>query len=307
VPKCSKCGDLLTLAERAKATTLCYDCTSRAAGDDQVNIGPPVGLCAFCRRGPLTVEHVFPRWLAELLPKNKPVVGILADPMENKVLRTSAGVAHDAQAKCVCATCNNGWMSELEAEAQPLIRPMVTGALSIALQAPAQDLLARWVTKTALMVQYLQPQVLIPEAMYTRLYQQRTPSRDARAWLARYEGRTHPSGYHSYLLDATGSTDTGVVHRGHVIGVTFHVDQLVFQVFDQDLPGSLGFDFPQDHQEFRSTMLSVWPTGLSRRWPPRNTLDDAGLDAVKRTFDSLADNAPTPIAPPIRSRPTRGR
>jgi hypothetical protein len=47
-------------------------------------------------------------------------------------------------------------------------------------------------------------------------------------------------------------------------------------------------------------MLSVWPTGLSRRWPPRNTLDAAGLDSIKRTFDSLADNTPPPIAPPTR-------
>jgi hypothetical protein len=239
-------------------------------------------------------------WLGSLLPQNKPVVGILGDPMESKILRTSGGIAYQAKARCVCGDCNSGWMSALEGEAQPLIRPMISSSLEIALQTPAQELLARWAMKTALMVQYLQPQVLIPESMYARFYRERTPSPNARVWVGRYDGRTHPSGYHSYLLDATGDTDTGVLHRGHVIGVTFHVDQLVFQVFDQDLPGSLGFDFPQDHQEFRSTMLSAWPTGLSRRWPPRNTLDAAGLDAVKRTFDRLAHNAPAAIAPPTR-------
>jgi hypothetical protein len=283
------------LAERAKRTSFCDKCGAVAEG--RPDVGPPAGICAFCCGGPLTLEHVFPRWLADLLPKNKRVAGVLADPMKDKVVRVSAGIAYDAQARAVCGKCNNGWMSDLEAEAMPLIRPMTRGVISIPLQAESQGLLARWAYKTALMVQYLQPEVLVPEAIYTRFYRDRKPSDNARVWVARYDGKVHPSGYHSYVLDASGTTDAGVLHRGHIVGVTFHVDQLVFQVFDQDLPGSRGFDFAQDHQIARSTMLSVWPTGLGRQWPPRNTLDATGLNAVKRTFDNLADNAPTPVAP----------
>ncbi len=110
-------------------------------------------------------------------------------------------------------------------------------------------------------------------------------------------GKAIPSGFHSYLLEATGTTADSNIHRGHLIGVTFHVDKLVLQIFDQDLPGSLGFDFPQDRHEFRPTLLSMWPPDLSRRWPPSQTLDQAGLDAVKRTFDSLAEQAPALLPP----------
>jgi hypothetical protein len=295
VLKCSGCGGLLSLAERAKGTTVCDGCT--AVVNDQVNVGPAPALCAFCGGGPLTVEDVFPQWLGSLLPKNKQVLGVLGDPMQDKILRTSGGLAYQAKARCVCATCNNAWMSALEREAQPLIRPMITGNLSVALQGPAQKLLARWAMKTALMIQYVQPQVLVPRSIYAAYHQQRVPSQNARVWIARYDGRTHPSGYHSYLLDATGTAPDGTAYKGHIVGVTFHFDKLVCQIFDQDMPGGVGFDFAQDHQIARSTMLSVWPTGLGRQWPPRNTLDAAGLDAVKRTFDNLADSAPTLVAP----------
>src|ERR1700694_3884671 len=131
MPKCSNCSNLLTLTERVKGTALCDKCT--AAAEDRVDVGPPSGVCAFCRGGPITIEHVFPQWLAELLPKNKPVVGVLGDPMENRIVRTSAGVAYDAQAKAVCRRCNNGWMSDLETEAMPLIRPMLKSVMSVAL------------------------------------------------------------------------------------------------------------------------------------------------------------------------------
>jgi len=215
MPKCSNCGELLTLAERAKRTSFCDKCA--AVAEDRPDVGPPAGICAFCCGGPLTLEHVFPRWLADLLPKNKRVAGVLADPMKDKVVRVSAGIAYDAQARAVCGKCNNGWMSDLEAGAMPLIRPMTRGVMAIPLQAEAQGLLARWAYKTALMVQYLQPEVLVPAAMYTRFYRDRNP-------------------------------------------------------------GSLGFDFAQDHQVARSTMLNVWPTGLGRQLLPRNKLDAPALD-----------------------------
>ncbi len=257
-------------------------------------IGPPPGLCAFCRRGPLTIEEVFPKWLAELLPQNKPVTGILADPMEGTILRTSGGVAYAAQARCVCSTCNSGWMSQLEGEAKPLIGPMVVGKAAIAMMAESQTLLARWALKTALMVQYLQPQVLIPERFYTSFHRRGLPSSNGRVWLASYDGKSIPSGHHSYLLDVSGTTPSGEVHRGNAFGVTFHVDKLVLQVFDHDLPGELGLRFPQSvGQQFDGAVLPIWPAGRTRSWPPSRRLDEPGLNALKRAFDALADQAQT--------------
>jgi hypothetical protein len=214
--------------------------------------------------------------------------------MAGKVLRTSGGIAYDAQAKAVCGTCNSGWMSQLEGDARPLIGPMLVGSAAIALMNDSPTLLARWDVKTALMVQYLQPEVLIPHRFYTAFHQSQLASPNLRVWVAASDGgQTIPSGYHSYLLDVSGTTPVGEVHTGNAFGVTFHIDRLVVQVFDHDLPGNLGLPFPQGvDPRFTDTVIQVWPLGVIRTWPPRRRLNAADLDAFKRAFDALADQAP---------------
>jgi hypothetical protein len=45
--------------------------------------------------------------------------------------------------KYLCETCNNGWMSDLEKEAQPVIRPLMND-ISVPLDQWQQYLIALW-------------------------------------------------------------------------------------------------------------------------------------------------------------------
>jgi hypothetical protein len=54
--------------------------------------------------------------------------------------------------RCVCADCNNGWMSELEDEVKPVLTPLLKNHRTT-LTRDDQILLATWATKTGLVHQ----------------------------------------------------------------------------------------------------------------------------------------------------------
>lgn len=84
--------------------------------------------CAICQRDdrPLTREHVFARWLTQRL-------GSAGD---SRVIAT------------VCADCNAGWMSGVEVS----FRRLLTGTRNGPIAAPDRVALARWFTKTAVLL-----------------------------------------------------------------------------------------------------------------------------------------------------------
>jgi hypothetical protein len=106
--------------------------------------------CIFCDNPATTLEHVWPRWILTLLPERRPTRQKLMDGP--KV--TFKG---DFKIKCACATCNNGWMSELEHESQFVVKLLVQG-ISIILEPKYQELLSRWVIKTAMVMEGVKPQ-----------------------------------------------------------------------------------------------------------------------------------------------------
>lgn len=54
----------------------------------------------------------------------------------------------------VCGPCNNGWMADLEAATEPLVTEMLAGKRPV-LGTAEQDVLSRWMYKTALVVALL--------------------------------------------------------------------------------------------------------------------------------------------------------
>jgi len=76
--------------------------------------------------------------------------------------------------RSVCATCNNGWMSDLETEAQPLLEPLLKGEI-IRLSEPEQMIAATWAVKTVLVLGTTVENRVVAE-FYKDFYSHRTPS-----------------------------------------------------------------------------------------------------------------------------------
>ena len=170
----------------------------------------------------------------------------------------------DIKVKRVCKSCNNGWMSRLENDVQPILRPMMTASGgTISLSPNDQEVLARWIYKTVLMADFaLTPDKYriphptpIPKSDYSTFYAHRTPPNSAVIWTAGYTGERKIHGtqreQHT-LLEKTNQ-------RIRLYLITFSVLRAVFQVLGA-LSGILD-DLPIRGDPDR---------GVVRIWPPRN-------------------------------------
>src|SRR5262245_4657141 len=94
-----------------------------------------MGTCIFCNRNDakLTREHIWADWLTAYVTKDlinyeaaKVTVhrrGIPDDVLSNKV----AGDPKSRRVKCVCVSCNTGWMKRIQDLAKPIVVPMLEG------------------------------------------------------------------------------------------------------------------------------------------------------------------------------------
>ena len=119
--------------------------------------------CVFCGRGgPLTREHVIPRWLTDVLPEQARFRGhdqqvVLQPPSgaRSRLVLPHREMREPFNAmtvKAVCGNCNSGWMSGIEEAGRPAISGLVRGEPQ-ELEAADVKAIATWSVKTVLMAQ----------------------------------------------------------------------------------------------------------------------------------------------------------
>lgn len=101
-----------------------------------------------------TKEHVYARWFRDYVVNDKIKMftsdGITATFHEQKRLEKFWN-------RSVCAKCNNGWMSLLEEQVDPIITKLTTSTDLNLLSREEVEALARWTSKTAIVLGYLTP------------------------------------------------------------------------------------------------------------------------------------------------------
>lgn len=138
-----------------------------------------VPFCWFCnaQSGRRSKEHIFPQWLLEhfgaanemVHPTRMTAFGELASERPARPLRAHVNGE-------VCAGCNNGWMSSLEAAAKGILtrRP-----LRHRIPSDEAEVLARWFIKTAVNLNVSQPFRLLVDAPARHALATRIPERFA--------------------------------------------------------------------------------------------------------------------------------
>ena len=126
---------------------------------------PPARLCIFCGKGNLSGEHVWPAWMGRHLDTKSPGGDSLemrftsANPRAPRVVvhsRARQSGPTTKKVRVVCRDCNNGWMSRLEADVQPIILPLMRGDATV-LSRDAQSVIARWVALKVMVVEQEDP------------------------------------------------------------------------------------------------------------------------------------------------------
>lgn len=118
-----------------------------------------VRSCVFCNRPIVGTngarEHILPRWLLKRLGLDKDFVQGLHSgiPWGKATIDTRIQSFSSLVFGLVCSRCNNGWMSQLEAAAKPVLTGLMSESVdSVTLDERAMTLLARWAFKTSAML-----------------------------------------------------------------------------------------------------------------------------------------------------------
>src|SRR6266566_4678188 len=117
-------------------------------------------VCPFCgialkgkkaSQGAKSDEHIISQWLLDHLALRKePVNSQRVDVSSQSALEHRQFVAGRFVNGRICKTCNNGWMSQLEGDAKPiLIRLLDDPHELVRLTQPERNVVALWTVKTA--------------------------------------------------------------------------------------------------------------------------------------------------------------
>lgn len=106
--------------------------------------------CLFCDGTDMTEEHLIADWAHRAFArKRKPDSSLRGAFVGPGRLRLDDGDA-TATAKVICRECNNQWLSQIDNDAAKVLRPLIRGEREVALDRAAQDAVAAWIYKTAL-------------------------------------------------------------------------------------------------------------------------------------------------------------
>ncbi len=243
----------------------------------------------FCGNRPVTAEHVWPEWLAKCLPTEKGTHYRVVESREGATSIEERGHRYPitVEAKCVCETCNSGWMAELEQSAAPILEPLVRGDTTNARGKPwrwrewRQSIAATWALKTAMMLEHADTEELrtIPKRLYEPFYAFQRPPHTTQVWVARYIGGD-PTHYGRGALgdiEVRGPDGPVDVKDAEPFVVALSVGQLAFRIIGHLVPG-VALERPRS--DVVPYLARIWPITPSSRiaeWPPPQALDNEGL------------------------------
>ncbi len=247
-------------------------------------------VCVFCGGTPIHKEDAIPRWLNKVFPLAEGGVHRVdhrVKPQAPRVQVRQWGNRRIAAARVgvTCGPCNNGWMSRLEEEAQPFLRPMLLGQTQT-LASEHQEIVATWAFKTALMLQFLgrsgPKSQLVPLEQYVYLKENAKPAPGATVWVAPFVHGQGPANIVSFADHALTTPRNGTP-RIDLYAICCVIGNLAMFVFGNDK----GLDAEFDHGLIADCLTRVWPAGPLLDWPTGVALDIGGLDYFNERYGSL--------------------
>ena len=191
--------------------------------------------------------------------------------------------------RCVCRECNNGWMSQLEVQAQRFLQPMLLG-VHCGLDVAGQSTIALWSVKTAMVLDALdQPD----QRAYAQLERKKLRMLSAipwrtTVWLATSVDLSYFMSLKNRHLDAESSSKIAGV------SITMALAHVVFQVLTIRVPTDVGPATQVTANVRRGpwdlATVQIWPTLSAKAiWPPpMGFFGETGLDSLAARFSTAA-------------------
>ena len=236
--------------------------------------------CMFCQEQATSKEDIWPQWLTKQFPLSD------ASCMEAERGGQKLGTWKNKSpkllpARCVCGSCNSGWMSRLEVEMKPIVESILDKQLRV-LDASSQAVISVWAIKTAMALEALYPE---REYFYSKDECQKIraisaiPDRTS-IWIASCVNQPNIYSAGKDLRTAPGGNEA----KTYVTTMAF--GSLAIQVASVRVLANLSQEvqITYDSREgpWDKTLLQVWPIiPPSQQWPPSYGLDgEYGLEAL---------------------------
>ena len=234
------------------------------------HLPPGPSDCLFCDRfegGQFTNEHVWSEWF------QRELFALGARFPSYGRGKEAAPLGPTVR---VCIDCNNRWMSVLENDAKPLIVDMWHQPRTLDLT--EQRLLATWATKTAIVLDAIEPR-LIPRHFGHELRVSRRPASGVWVWATMIAGGPpNLSAWLRPLRLAAKGQPTPEDPNG--LCVTFTLHRIAFQVVFAFYRGQ--FDVPLRY-DCASMLTPLWPPdGGLKDWPCGGFDEEALQDVAER-------------------------
>jgi hypothetical protein len=112
-------------------------------------------LCVFCdnqlTKENRSKEHIIPQWLLDFLGIREETIQPTHFSSKGHTNSTRHHTLDNLLAGQICEECNNGWMSSLEQDAIPILKPLIAGdRVIVDLDDTERQIIGRWTSKTAL-------------------------------------------------------------------------------------------------------------------------------------------------------------
>jgi hypothetical protein len=228
----------------------------------------------------VTSEHVWPRWIAKYLPREKAEHYRVVESAEGRsVADRGYRYPFTTQTRCVCKRCNEGWMHELEDTAERELSGMIEGK-SQRLHEWRQATAATWALKTAMMIEHSEPPEArtIPIAIYPMFRWYLRPTTMTKVWMAHYTGENpHPFGHGLIRMQIVGPEGPVEPGNAHPYALVLGVGQLAFWIFGHLVQGAPHFNAAPD---LSRRIVQIWPSTPEAAWPPPESVDDDGLHGL---------------------------
>lgn len=235
-----------------------------------LGLPPAPGACPFCGGADTSEEHVWPKWVSRELGGHGGFV--MPSPHGPHRLPSLAITAP------VCGTCNNRWLSVLENDVQPVLRPMIRGEER---RLPPEELrlLSAWAVKTALMLDLASGTPFVPTGFYHDVRQRRGALASNVVWVGAYCGSRWAAWARHTGLHIGISND----EPPNAFVTTFTAFRIVLQVVGHFTKGS-GLT---DTRLPAKGLARIWPPSEGPiDWPPgRLAFSDEALEALAGSFD----------------------
>ena len=256
----------------------------------------PMKQCAFCLRpAKMTAEHIWSEWMGRLFSSYTGRyhvqwgVGPEAKTWKSKSI--------DAVARVVCERCNNGWMSDVDAEASATMSNMIRYGSAVSLLPVGIASIATFAYKAAVVVDCAGGGggPFFPPAERKRFSAGGQLPGGVQVWLSTIRTKR----LHSHIRGHYAKINTGRYRHFRVFVFTYSVGFLVVQLIafrwgSKLLKRPRFIPYLRQADVFTPVSVPLWPPdGRPVLWPTEQYLTDQTIHQISERWGNIAEFIPS--------------